>query len=144
MTEPVASAPHDDEHTSFDDIRRAAIDAELDVGAEEDTRQKAWHHVLLRIGRMVLGSILILAGVVMLVVPGPGLVAISGGLVILSRDVKWADRALRYLRKKAPGLDEEGPIPKSTIVVSIMLMTAAAIGTYWWFNGGQEWFSGLF
>jgi len=94
--------------------------------------------------RMVLGFILLLAGAAMMVLPGPGLVVIAAGLVILSRDVAWADRALRYVRKRAPGLEEEGPIPKSTIVVSVMLMVAAGAAAFWWFNGGEEWFFDLF
>jgi len=134
---------HDDDH-DFDDFRKAAIDAELAVGHKEDTRKQAWYHVLIRIGRMILGFLLLLAGLAMMVLPGPGAIVMAAGLVILSRDVKWADTALRYLRKKVPGLEEEGPIPKSTIAVSLMLMVAAGLGAYWWFNGGEEWFRGLF
>ncbi len=126
------------------DFRDAAIQAEMEVGHAEDTPTKAWHHVLVRLGRMVLGFILLLAGAAMMVLPGPGLVVIAAGLVILSRDVAWADRALRYVRKRAPGLEEEGPIPKSTIIVSVMLMVAAGAAAIWWFNGGEEWFFDLF
>ena len=126
------------------DFRDAAIQAELEVGHVEETPTKAWHHVLLRIGRMTVGFLVLLAGAAMMVLPGPGVVVMAAGLVILSRDVKWADKALRYLRKRAPGLDEEGPIPKSTIIVSVMLMIAAGLGTFWWFNGGKDWFFDLF
>lgn len=126
------------------DFRDAAIRAELEVGHTEDTPKQAWQHVLIRLGRMALGFVLVLAGLAMMVLPGPGLVAIAGGLVILSRDFVWADRALRYVRSKAPGMDAEGPIPRSTIIVSVMLMVAAGLVAWWWFSGGDATVQGWF
>lgn len=143
-TSPTPPQDKVDDETDFSDFRKAAIDAELAVGHMEDTRTQAWYHVLVRIGRMALGFVLLLAGLAMMVLPGPGAIVMAAGLVILSRDVKWADTALRFLRRKVPGLEEEGPIPKSTIAVSLMLMVAAGLGAFWWFNGGQEWFADLF
>ena len=126
------------------DFRDAAIRAEIEVGHTEDTVDQAWHHVLVRLGRMALGFLLLLAGIAMMVLPGPGAIAMAAGLVILSRDFVWADRALRYLRKKVPGLEEDGPIPKSTIIVSLMLMAAAGLAAFWWTTGGSEVVSGWF
>lgn len=126
------------------DFRDAAIRAEIEVGRAEETVEQAWHHVLVRIGRMGLGFALLIAGIAMMVLPGPGAVAMAAGLVILSRDFVWADRALRYLRKKVPGLEEEGPIPKSTIIVSLMLMVAAGLMAFWWTTGGSETVSAWF
>lgn len=120
------------------DFRDAAIRAELEVGHVEDTPDQAWHHALLRLARMALGFLLLIVGIAMMVLPGPGAVVVAAGLVILSRDFVWADRALRYLRKKVPGMQEEGPIPKSTIVVSLMLMGAAGLVAFWWTTGGSE------
>lgn len=133
-------------HDGREDFRDAAILAELDTGHREETVDQAWHHALVRIGRMIAGFAILLSGIAMLVLPGPGVVAMAAGLVILSRDFMWADRALRYLRKRTPGLEEEGPIPKSTVAVSLMLMIAAGLTAFWWFNGGRgtvtDWFSG--
>ena len=142
--DPIYRGPKDVDGDGDVDFRDAAIQAELEVGHPNDTPDKAWHHVLVRLGRMFAGFVLLLAGLAMMVLPGPGLVVIAAGLVILSKDVAWADRALRFVRKRAPGLEEEGPIPKSTIIVSVMLMVAAGAVAIWWFNGGQEWFSELF
>lgn len=137
--DPIYRGPPDVDGDGDIDFRDAAIQAELEIGHDDDTPAKAWSHVLIRIGRMIAGFVVLLAGAAMMVLPGPGLVVVAAGLVILSKDVAWADRALRYVRKRAPGLDEEGPIPKSTIVVSIMLMVAAGLGAWWWFSGGKEW-----
>ena len=43
----------------------------------------------------LVGYLLIVAGVVMLVTPGPGVVAIIAGLAILSRHYRWAERSKR-------------------------------------------------
>jgi uncharacterized protein (TIGR02611 family) len=51
----------------------------------------------------IAGSAVIAAGFAMLVLPGPGLVAILLGLAILSTEFKWArrflDRAARWVKK---------------------------------------------
>lgn len=46
----------------------------------------------------LLGGALLLAGVVMMVTPGPGLLAIAAGLAMLSREYVWAKRALERVR----------------------------------------------
>jgi hypothetical protein len=38
------------------------------------------------------GGLLLAAGVVMLVTPGPGLLTIAAGLAVLGREYKWARR----------------------------------------------------
>ncbi len=48
-----------------------------------------------------IGVLVILAGVVMLVAPGPGIVAIILGLAILSTEWTWAERLLTWARHKA-------------------------------------------
>lgn len=136
--------PYDVDQDGDVDFRDAAVRAELEVGHTEDTAKQAWHHVLVRLGRMALGFLLLIAGVAMMILPGPGALAMAAGLVILARDFVWADRALRYLRKRVPGIDEEGPIPRSTIIVSVMLMVAAGLAVYWWSTGGDDVVRGWF
>lgn len=53
---------------------------------------------LVRAARIGLGLALLAAGVAMLVLPGPGLAAMAGGLWIVGDDIGWARRArLRLL-----------------------------------------------
>jgi drug/metabolite transporter (DMT)-like permease len=59
----------------------------------------AWRQVR-RVGAIVGGTALIFAGAVMLVIPGPGLAAILGGLVLLSSEVTWARTLLRKVRER--------------------------------------------
>jgi len=53
-----------------------------------------------RIGRIGAGFGLIIAGVFMLVLPGPGIVTIVGGLALLSKDLAWADRLAAWTRSR--------------------------------------------
>lgn len=48
----------------------------------------------------VVGSLLIAAGAVMLVTPGPGLLAIVAGLAVWSREFRWAHRLLARARDR--------------------------------------------
>ena len=59
----------------------------------------------------LLGGTVVLIGVAMLVLPGPGTLVIAGGLAILATEFIWARRALRKdkgavakVRRKSGGL----------------------------------------
>lgn len=54
-----------------------------------------------RIGVTIVGGLLVLAGAVFLVLPGPGFVLILAGLAILASEYVWAQRALNYAKDKA-------------------------------------------
>jgi uncharacterized protein (TIGR02611 family) len=51
---------------------------------------------LVRVGVTVLGPLVVLAGVAMLVLPGPGLVVIVLGLALLALEHHWARRVLHH------------------------------------------------
>jgi hypothetical protein len=54
-----------------------------------------------RIGRSLAGGLLVAFGVVLIPLPGPGLLVVAGGLLILARDYAWADRLLSRTRERA-------------------------------------------
>jgi uncharacterized protein (TIGR02611 family) len=54
-----------------------------------------------RIGVTIAGGALVLAGLAMLVLPGPGVVVIIAGLALLATEYVWAERALNYAKRKA-------------------------------------------
>ncbi len=128
--------PH---HPTIDELREAAIQAEFQTGIHEATVEAAQAHVLLRLVRITLGTLVTLLGIAALPLPGPGWLIIAGGLAILSRDVEWAGRLLRYIRKRVPGVPDDGRIPLATMV-RLGLVTAAfiALSIYWTFGGGRE------
>jgi uncharacterized protein (TIGR02611 family) len=54
-----------------------------------------------RVAVTVLGSTLIGVGVVLLVIPGPGLLLIIAGLAVLATEYAWARRALDSAKARA-------------------------------------------
>ena len=61
-----------------------------------------------RLVKIVVGFTLLLLGVVMLVTPGPGAVAIVGGLALLAAEFVWARRLLNRLKAQGDRLKSEG------------------------------------
>jgi hypothetical protein len=54
-----------------------------------------------RVAVTIAGFAVILAGAAMLVLPGPGVLVIIGGLAILATEYVWAQRLLKIAREKA-------------------------------------------
>lgn len=60
-----------------------------------------------KIGAALLGGFLVLVGIALLVLPGPGFLLIAAGLVILASQFEWAEKYLDYAKGKAQqGVDE--------------------------------------
>ncbi|HEY7660434.1 MAG TPA: PGPGW domain-containing protein [Actinomycetota bacterium] len=54
-----------------------------------------------RIAVSIVGFALVVIGLLMLVLPGPGILVIIAGLAILATEYVWAQRALNYAKQKA-------------------------------------------
>ena len=62
-----------------------------------------------RVALVVVGGALTLAGVALLVLPGPGFVLVAAGLALLATQFAWAARPLGYAKDKArTGIHELG------------------------------------
>jgi hypothetical protein len=109
-------------------LREAALEAEMETGKREETVEQARAGVIKRIIRMSIGGFLLFAGLLMMVLPGPGLLVIAIGLGILARDVAWAERLLERVRERLPQ-DEEGGVSKPVIATSVMIALAAIAGS---------------
>jgi hypothetical protein len=107
---------------------------------------------LRRTGVEVLGWTLILVGVAMLVLPGPGLLAIVGGLVVLSVHNAWAKhlvgrvkiRAIRLAMKEVQTWPRiaAGAVGGVGVVTAGMAWTAQPAMPGWWPFGEQCWLPG--
>jgi len=85
----------------------------------------------------LVGSAVLIAGLIMMVTPGPGLVGIAAGLAILSTEWDWADRWLQVARRK---LDEamEGETEEDTrrrrrralVLTTVTVSTVALVSLY--------------
>lgn len=66
---------------------------------------------LRRTTRIVAGSGLILLGVPLLVLPGPGLLTIFAGITVVSNEFEWASKVVDWTKEKTARLrgDNERP-----------------------------------
>lgn len=106
-------------------LRSAALDAEYRTGDRERTEAAAQRNIVVRVAIIVVGVVVLLAGLAMMVLPGPGIVAILVGLGILAQEFTWADRLLKTVRNKTK-VDEVANQP-AWVQVLLGLVTVAAI-----------------
>ena len=130
--EPGAPTRADRRHERVEEIRQAAIEAEFETGRREETVEAARDAIHVRLARMALGWTLLVAGIAMLALPGPGWVTIGFALVILSRDYVWAERTLERIKHRLPQ-DEDGEIHPRVIVFSVVMFVLATTAAVWWY-----------
>jgi uncharacterized protein (TIGR02611 family) len=126
----VAGQP-EGENPRWSRLREAAIEAEYETGVREETEEAARASIHVRLARMTLGSILLIAGVLMLALPGPGWITIAAGLAILAKDVAWAERALDRVRRRLPE-GEDGEVDRRVIFGSIIIAFVTVSASIWW------------
>lgn len=77
------------------------------------------------------GGVLTLAGIALLVLPGPGFVLVAAGLAVLATQYTWAHRPLAYAKDKAQtGIDEVTQSRRRSalaVVGAVGLLTAGAL-----------------
>ena len=98
-------------------------------------RQLIWRGVATAIGGVIL-----LAGVAMLVFPGPGWAVIFLGLAVLATEYVWAHRLLKFTKDKAQGaasaaFSSENRRGAIALAVIALLLFAAAVSWYVYVNG---------
>jgi len=144
VTDPDHADHADHRHRS--DVRRArreflleaAIEAEKDTGRRERTDEQARHSLWMRVARLVGGWVLVLLGLAAIPLPGPGWLMVLLGLTLLP--YRWTDNLIREIRRRIPGIPEDGRIPTRTWVVTGLLVALATAGSVWWGlrDGGDD------
>jgi hypothetical protein len=85
-----------------------------------------------RIGLEFVGWLLVVAGLAALVLPGPGLLMIAGGLVILSQQYEWAERRVEPIKREAlKGAANSVETWPRIIASSIFIGLIAGAGVLW-------------
>lgn len=88
---------------------------------------------LRKTGVTVLGWALLAVGVLALVLPGPGLLMLLAGLVILSQEYDWAERRVEPIKVKAFAVAASGVSTWPRILVSLLSSALViAAGVFWW------------
>jgi len=113
-------------HDARMQLRAAAIEAEIATGRHEEDLRAARTSLIGRLVRGFGGFLLIGVGIALLPLPGPGWVVIIVGLSLLP--FAWAERTIVLIRRKVPGVPEEGRIPLGTwIVMGLLLVIATTV-----------------
>jgi uncharacterized protein (TIGR02611 family) len=84
---------------------------------------------------LAIGSIILLAGVAMLVFPGPGWAAIVLGLLILATEFRWAEILLEPLQRLISKLASRAKDPQAraeNIVFVLVAVIAMALALWWY------------
>ena len=77
----------------------------------------------------VLGGLLTLAGIALLVLPGPGFVLVAAGLAVLATRFSWAKKPLDYAQDKAvAGVEEVGRSPWRAAGAVVAALALVAVG----------------
>lgn len=113
-----------DESTRKHRLRDAAIEAEFDTGRREDTVEEARASILVRLARISVGIAITIVGIIMLPLPGPGLVIIAFGLAVLAKDVPWARRIQNRVQERIPKNDA-GKVPKWMVALGVVALVVA-------------------
>ena len=84
---------------------------------------------------LAIGSVILLAGVAMLVFPGPGWAAIVLGLLILATEFRWAENLLEPLQRLINKLASRAKDPQArgeNIVFVLVAVIAIALALWWY------------
>ncbi len=113
---------HPTAHEVVERVRDAAFEAERATGEREETEAEIRRGVIIRLARIIGGFVLIGLGLALLPLPGPGWVTILVGLGLLP--YAWAQRTIRLIRRRIPGVPEDGRIPTRTWIVMGLIVVA--------------------
>jgi Putative transmembrane protein (PGPGW) len=85
-----------------------------------------------RVALEVLGWALVLAGIAALVLPGPGLLGIFAGLVILSQQYEWAERRVEPVKEKAlKGASDSVQTWPRIVFANLCALGIVGFGVFW-------------
>ncbi|MEU0676738.1 TIGR02611 family protein [Streptomyces sp. NPDC006172] len=124
-----------------DDARtgEARTEAEQGLGsrAPEFVKARRVLHLSWQVGIFIVGLAVVIAGIIMLPLPGPGWVVIFGGMAIWATEFVWAQLVLRWTKRKVTEAAQRALDPRvrkrNIILTSIGLVVIGAIlGFYVW------------
>ncbi|MEU5086730.1 TIGR02611 family protein [Streptomyces sp. NPDC021356] len=124
----------------------AKMEAEADEGqgrrglgsrAPEFIRSRRVLHVSWQVGVFVVGLAVVVTGIILLPLPGPGWVVIFGGMAIWATEFVWAQLVLRWTKRKVTeaaqrALDPEVRRRNIILTVTGIVIIAVLLGVYLW------------
>ncbi|MGW0471790.1 TIGR02611 family protein [Streptomyces coeruleorubidus] len=113
--------------------------------APEFIKARRLLHVSWQVGVFIIGLAVVVAGIIMLPLPGPGWVVIFGGMAIWATEFVWAQLVLRWTKRKVTKAAQRALDPKvrrrNIILTSIgLVIVAVLVGIYVWkFGMAMPW-----
>ena len=94
-------------------------------------------HLSWQVCVFIIGLAVVVAGIVMLPLPGPGWVVIFGGMAIWATEFVWAQLVLRWTKRKVTEAAQRALDPKvrrrNIILTSVgLVIVAVLVGIYLW------------
>lgn len=110
-------------------------DGGLGSRAPEFVKARRLLHLSWQVGVFVIGLAVVVAGIVMLPLPGPGWVVIFGGMAIWATEFVWAQLALRWTKRKVTEAAQRALDPRVrrrniTLTAIGLVVVAALVGFY--------------
>ncbi|MET9834895.1 TIGR02611 family protein [Streptomyces sp. NPDC006385] len=114
-------------------------DSEQGLGskAPEFIKARRVLHLSWQVGIFVIGLAIVVVGIIMLPLPGPGWVVIFGGMAVWATEFVWAQLVLRWTKRKVTEAAQRALDPKvrrrNIILTTIGLVIVAVLaGIYVW------------
>ncbi|MFD7135148.1 TIGR02611 family protein [Streptomyces sp. NPDC059894] len=129
------------------EVAMAAEDAKTDGAAQQEqglgsrapefVKARRVLHLSWQVGIFVVGLAVVVAGIIMLPLPGPGWVVIFGGMAIWATEFVWAQLVLRWTKRKVTEAAQRALDPRvrrrNIILTSIgLVIIAVIVGIYLW------------
>ncbi|QKW05538.1 TIGR02611 family protein [Streptomyces sp. NA04227] len=105
--------------------------------APEFIKSRRLLHLSWQVGVFVVGLAVVVVGIILLPLPGPGWVIIFGGMAIWATEFVWAQLVLRWTKRKVTEATKRALDPKvrrrNMILTAITLVLIGALaGVYLW------------
>ncbi|MEU8505219.1 TIGR02611 family protein [Streptomyces brevispora] len=115
----------------------AKVDPELGSRAPGFIKASRALHLSWQVGVFMVGLAVVVAGIIMLPLPGPGWLVIFGGMAIWATEFVWAQLVLRWTRRKVTEAAQRALDPKVrrrniALTVIGLVIVAVLVGIYVW------------
>jgi uncharacterized protein (TIGR02611 family) len=93
-----------------------------------------WLDLSYRVAVGLLGGAIVVLGIVLIPLPGPGWLIVFAGLAVLATEFVWAERLLRFSRRKVQGwttwVTEQSVMVRGLIGLAGLVAVAGAVWLY--------------
>ncbi|MFF5498985.1 TIGR02611 family protein [Streptomyces aquilus] len=127
-----------------DETQTGGAQGEQGLGskAPEFIKARRMLHLSWQVGIFIIGLAVVVLGIIMLPLPGPGWVVIFGGMAIWATEFVWAQLVLRWTKRKVTEAAQRALDPKvrrrNIILTSVGLVIVAAIVAVYLYKFGFE------